>query len=125
MRMHLEGVKNATDYTDSIKTNLCNLWPKKGHLPSATPTSVPIAIVTTSTFPSVEIAITVPAIASEDIAETEIPISIRSPTIPATITRVMTVNKLLALPVPLRHPPATSLAHCIGRQSDTQQQTQH
>jgi hypothetical protein len=54
-----------------------------------------IAAETISTTDTVEVAVAISAVTSEGVRESRL--TIRSPAIPATVTRVMTVNKLLAL----------------------------
>src|ERR1044072_2115347 len=110
MRMHLEGVKNAT--------------PRLQRLPRTAPTSVPITVaMTASTFPSIT---PVAAIASEDISKTGISIAIRSASVPTSITGVVAVNKLLALLIKAAISASTaSLAHGLRRHADENHETQN
>src|ERR1044072_5831066 len=71
-------------------------------LSQTTPSIVlPITISpkTISTTDTVEVAIAMSAVTPEVVIESRS--TIGSPTIPATVTRVMTVNKLLALLIPV------------------------
>ncbi len=74
---------------------------------------LPVTIATTvpATDP-VEVTIAVTAIASEDTAHTVI--TIGSPAIPATIARVVAVNKFRTLLIKMRGSATASLAHYIG-----------
>jgi len=60
---------------------------------------ITIATETISTTHTVEIAVAMSAVTSEVVRVSRL--TIGSPTIPATITRIMTVNKLFALLIPV------------------------
>ena len=97
MRMRLEGVK-------------------KGLVPSSTPVavpvpvtiSIPIAAATCDSIP-VAIAVAVPAVAPENAIRETCP-AVRSAAVPTSITGVVTVNKLPALPIIPEDPAVTSLS---------------
>src|SRR5215213_5410676 len=95
-------------------------------LSPATPPSIVIPITiahATSATDVVEVAVAIPPIAPEDIVN---PITtIRSATIPATITRVVTVNKLPALAIGAGHSATTSLAQAVGRGKSYQKTYYH
>src|SRR5829696_2346374 len=92
-------------------------------LSPATPPSivVPITIaIAISATDVVEVAIpAIPAIASESTSEPIIT-TIRSATIPATITRVVAVNKLRTLLIHARNSATASLAQGVGRSKSYQ-----
>src|SRR6185503_18453656 len=63
------------------------------------PKSITIPISISTTTNAVEVAVTIPAMTCEDVGESRT--TIGSTTIPTTVTRVVTVNKLLALLIPV------------------------
>jgi hypothetical protein len=77
--------------------------------------------MTAPTFPSI-VTIAIATTASEDVAETGI--SIRSATVPTSIARIVTVNKLLALLIKAATS-TSSLAHSISRHADEYHETQY
>src|ERR1700752_53230 len=125
MRMHPEGVKNAyPQITRSDLHSLCNLWTSVLSIPAPASVVFPITTsVTASAADRVEITIAVAAMASEDIGETAI--SIWSSTVPTSITRVMAVNKLLALIEVATSAPPAPLAHGISRHANQYHETQN
>jgi hypothetical protein len=69
---------------------------------SCLPVTAPVSIVTEitiaiATSPTAEIVFTVASITSEDVCEPRT--TIGSTTVPPAVTRVMTINKLVALPI--------------------------
>jgi len=82
--------------------------------PSAPPVVLKVTIARSiSAIHTIEVTITIPAITSEDVCDS-CP-AIRSATIPTTVTRVVAVNKLPALPIKVRGPVTTSLGHRVRR----------
>ena len=121
MRMHLEGVKNPQ--ITQIQIGVICGWVALPITPPAT-IVVPISIALTSATGSiVPVAVAVATIAPEDIRKTSI--AIRSPAIPAAITRVVAVNKLRTFLTKVRGSAPASLAHGVGRHPNDHQQTQH
>jgi len=84
---------------------------------SPSPPSVVLEIIIapsiSTTDTTIEVAVTMPAITSEDVCESRP--AIGSATIPATVTRVVAVNKLPALLIQVRGPAPASLGHRVRR----------
>ena len=90
-------------------------------LPLVTPVSiVGVCTIPIATSATVEIVVTIASVTSEIVVESSA--TIRSASIPTTVTRVMTVNKLFALLIPVRVSVAASLAHRISRRAQDEQQ---
>ena len=93
-------------------------------LPVTTPVSITTEFTIAITTPViVEIVIPIASVTSVVVGESRA--TIGSATIPTTITRVMTVDKLFALSIPVRISPASSLAHRVRRRAQDQQQSHY
>src|SRR6185503_19399757 len=68
-------------------------------LPITIPKSITIPISISAPTDAIVIAVTIPAVTSEDVCESRT--TIGSTTIPTSVTCVVTVNKLLALLIPM------------------------
>src|SRR5829696_1227722 len=89
-------------------------------LPPPAPGSISIEITIAAPI-SPDIYCTVPP---EDTARKRYA-PIRSTAIPAAVAGVVTINKLGTLPIHLRGPAATPLAHSFGRHTQHRQKCQH
>lgn len=119
MRMHLEGVKNALPA--SAPATIIVPIPVAMTAPAFEPIGSVKAVAPVEAVASVEVAVA--AMAPENVAKAVTPIPIRSAAIPATITRVVTVNKLFTLLIELPGSPATSLGHYVSGHAENQQHT--
>ena len=81
-----------------------------------------VAVVTANS-PLIPVEVAVAAVAPENVGRTDA--SIRSPTVPTSITCIMAVNEFRTLFVPVRDSAATSLGHCVRGCRKNQQQTQY
>src|ERR1041385_4832911 len=94
-------------------------------LPVTIPKSITIPISISTTTDAIVVAVTIPAVTSVDVCVSRTPIG--SPPLPTTGTRVLTVNKLLAILLPMRTSPptATALRHRVRGSAEENHQTHY